>query len=110
MQNIETISIDAAAQLLGVSAGKIRRMLESLELAAVRVDKEQRIPVDFIQEDAPLQSLHGTLTVLADAGITGRSAIEWLFAKNEQLDAAPIEMLRAGRKKPVRAAAAMLAL
>ncbi|MBT1018237.1 helix-turn-helix domain-containing protein [Canibacter sp. lx-72] len=111
MENIATYSIEETAEIIGLSQSKVRRMLQDNELAAIKADGEVRVPQEFLLDGTPLATLQGTLTVLADAGIKGEAAVQWLFTANEQLDnLAPVTALREGRKKPVRAVAALLAL
>ena len=54
-----------------------------------------------------LASLHGTITVLADAGFSDEEAIVWLFTQDDLLGTTPIDALRAGRKTEVRRRAAL---
>ena len=102
------ISIDQAAELLGLSAGKVRRLIEEHYLFAVRVDKEPKIPAHLIIDGEPLSSIRGTILLLLDIGLKLEEAIDWLYLDNDNLDETPIAALLKGHKAPVRRAAQTL--
>lgn len=94
---------DAAARMqLPVSA--LRRMIAEGKLLAIRRDREDQIPVDFLAEPTddgdpavPVKGLAGTITLLRDAGFASAEAIGWLYAADDTLPGTPIEALRADR-------------
>ena len=94
---------------LGVTPGRVRRLIEDRHLLAVRRDGVLRMPEDFLDGAAPLSELRGTLIVLADAGFSDDEAMEWLLSPEESLGVAPIDALRSGRKAEVRRVAQALA-
>lgn len=103
-------TLKEAGEALGLPPGKLRRLIEEQSLLAVRHDGEPRIPVDFVQDGEPLPGLRGTLILLADCGITGHEAMEWLLSPDDALGEAPVDALRAGRKTRVRHSVQLLAL
>nr|WP_237462870.1 Rv2175c family DNA-binding protein [Leucobacter chromiireducens] len=92
-----------------LTPGKLRRLIEDHQLAAVRIDGVLMVPVEFVQGDHPLPSLRGTLLALLDAGFADDEALDWLFEVNEELGERPIDSLVAGRKSAVRRATQSLA-
>lgn len=98
----EYYTVPDLVELFGVTPGKVHRMIEQRQLAAVRKDGVVSVPKLFIQGTEPLPSLHGTLIVLHDAGYTEDESVSWLFDEHAGLDVAPIHALRAGRKAEVR--------
>ena len=61
------------------------------------------IPASFFREDRPLPSLRGTITVLADAGLSDEEVIAWLHAPEDSLEGgSAIASLHAGAKTEVR--------
>lgn len=100
--NHEWISRTEAAKLLGISAGRLHRLEEERYLMCVRIDGELRMPRAFIRGGEPLAGLRGTLTLLADQGISGDEAMVWLLSEDAVLGETPIAALTAGRKSPVR--------
>ena len=108
----EWLTVPDVAERLGIDAGKVRRLLQERKLVGVRRGDPRvlSIPAKFLvaaPQDADadwiaLQSLAGTLTVLADAGFADDAAIAWLFTDEESLPGTPIDALRAGHKTEVR--------
>lgn len=102
------LTIDEAAAQLGISASKVRRLIEEHSLFSVRVDSQPKIPADIIVGTEPLSSIRGTLIQLHDLGLSDREAIEWLYTENDILGERPIAALLKGHKAPVRRAAQAL--
>jgi excisionase family DNA binding protein len=102
------LTIDEVAQALGVSASKVRRLIEEHILFAVRVDKEPKVPAHLIQNGEPLSSIRGTMLLLIDMGFTESEAIDWLYSENDNLGITPMAALLQGHKAPVRRAAQAL--
>ncbi len=103
------LTIPELVERLGLSPGKIHRLIEDRQLLAVRRDGVLRVPEVFLRDDEPVRELRGTLVVLADSGFTDDEAMRWLLEHDGALDASPIEALRAGRKAEVRRVAQALA-
>ena len=99
------LSIDEVAEMLGISHGKVRRLIEEKYLFSHRVNREPMIPADIIVDGEPLSSIHGTLVLLADLGMSDAEAIAWLYDVNPELGTEPMTSLLAGHKAPVRRAA-----
>lgn len=102
------LTIDQAAEQLGISASKVRRLIEEHVLFSVRVEKQPMIPAHLIQNGEPLASIRGTLFLLLDCSLTLDEAIDWIYAENEILGRTPISALLEGHKAPVRRAAQSL--
>jgi len=104
------LNYQEAADLLGVSKGKVARLVEDKQLFSVRIQKEPMIPAEIIVEGEPLSSIRGTLIVLEDAGFNSEQAAEWLYEYQEELDETPMQSLVRGRKSAVRRLAQSLAI
>lgn len=104
------LSYDEAAKLLGVSRGKVARLVEDKYLFSVRIEKEPKVPSEIIVDGEPLASIRGTLIVLEDAGFDPQQAAEWLYEFQDELDESPIQSLIRGRKSAVRRLAQSLAI
>ena len=100
-----------AAQLLDVSITKVHGLLDERALAALRVGERRirSIPAAFIQDGHVVESLKGTIVVLADAGYSDEELITWLFTSDDSLRGRPIDALREGRKTEIRRRAQSLA-
>jgi len=105
----EFFTIPELVELLGVSPGKVHSLIEQRHLAAIRVDGVLKVPAQFLLDGEPLPSLHGTLMLLHDAGYSEDEAVAWMLSADADLDVAPIQALRAGRKSEVRRIAQSLA-
>jgi hypothetical protein len=105
------LTIPDLVERLGVSPGRIRRLLEDRHLLAAKLDGVLQIPEDFLEPSGtePLRELRGTLIVLGDAGFSDEEAMDWLLSPEESLGTAPIDALRSGRKAEVRRVAQALA-
>ncbi|WP_104140687.1 Rv2175c family DNA-binding protein [Arthrobacter sp. ZGTC131] len=99
------------AQLLDVSITKVHGLLDERALAALRVGERRirSIPAAFIQDGHVVESLKGTIVVLADAGYSDEELITWLFTSDDSLRGRPIDALREGRKTEIRRRAQSLA-
>lgn len=104
------ISVPEAAELLGIPAGKVRRLIEEHHLIALKRDGVIQIPAEIIIDGEALPSLPGTIIVLLDAGLEYESAFRWLYTFDESLPGTPMEFLLKGHKSAVRRLAMMLAL
>ena len=104
------LSYDEVADLLGVSKGKVARLVEDNFLFSVRIEKEPKVPAEIIVDGEPLASIRGTLIVLEDAGFNPEDSAQWLYQFQEELDETPIQSLVRGRKSAVRRLAQSLAI
>ena len=116
MSTVETLVGDwlplpDVAQLLDVSITKVHGLLDERALAALRIGerKIRSVPAAFLQDGHVVESLKGTIVVLADAGYSDEELIAWLFTPDESLRGRPIDALREGRKTEIRRRAQSLA-
>ncbi|MGH3026106.1 MAG: Rv2175c family DNA-binding protein, partial [Gaiellaceae bacterium] len=59
-------------------------------------------PAEMLVDGAVVKGLSGTLTLLADHGLTEEESLEWLFTPDESLPGRPIDALRGDRGREVR--------
>ena len=116
MSTVETLVGDwlplpDVAQLLDVSITKVHGLLDERALAALRVGerKIRSVPAAFLQDGHVVESLKGTIVVLANAGFSDEELIAWLFTPDDSLRGRPIDALREGRKTEIRRRAQSLA-
>ena len=106
------LTLPEVAERLGTDVGKVRRMLQEGQLLAVRRGPGNvlSVPERLLGPDGLLVHLPGTVTVLADSGISGAEAVRWLFTRDDSLaGGSPIEALHSGHKTEVRRRAQALA-
>ena len=116
MSNIESLvgewlPLPDVAELLDVPITRVHSLIDERALAAVRVGERRirSVPVAFIQDGQVVDSLKGTIVVLADAGYSDEDLIIWLFTADDSLRGRPIDALREGRKTEIRRRAQTLA-
>lgn len=102
------LTIDEVAELLGISSGKVRRLIDEHVLFSYKLDKQPMVPANLIIDGEPLSSIRGTMILLLDLGLSVAEAITWLYELNSELGTEPITALLAGHKAPVRRAAQAL--
>ena len=107
---METLTPAEVADVLRISANRVRQLLRDRKLMAVPGSGGSRIPADFLQDGAVLKHLPGLLTVLKDGGFDDEEAFEWLFRADESLPGTPVEALRNNRHTEVTRRAQALAL
>lgn len=112
-KSLQLLSLDEVSDRLGLSIGKVRRLIEEHDLISIKDGKELKVPSDAIHGSEPLHGLRGTVILLKDAGLSIDEIVEWLYTPNENLanhESTPMAALNAGHKSPVRRAAQMLAI
>lgn len=94
---------------IGVTPGRVRRLLDDHYLVASRRHGALSVPAAFLVDGAPLSSLRGTVIALQDAGFSDDEVIDWMFAEEDTLGRSPIAALLDGHKSAVRRVARTLA-
>ncbi|GGR37880.1 MULTISPECIES: Rv2175c family DNA-binding protein [Agromyces] len=105
----EWLTVPELVELLDVSPGRVRRLIDDRHLLGRRIDGVLKVPADFLRDGAPMPELHGTAMVLHDVGFSDEEALDWLIGEEDSLGTTPIAALRAGRKAEVRRVAQALA-
>jgi hypothetical protein len=109
----EWLTLPDVAERLDLKVTLVRRLLQERQLVAVRrgANNVLSVPAKLVGPQGPLPELPGTLTVLADSGYEGESALRWLFTPDESITGGtPIDALLAGHKTEVRRRAQALAI
>lgn len=103
------LTVNEAAQALGVSPNRIKQLIRDHHLLGVRRAGILSVPRAFVAGDHVLKGLPGTLVVLDDCGFSTEEALRWLFTADDSLPGAPIEAIAANRGTEVRRRAQALA-
>lgn len=98
----ELLTMNQAAELLGIYPHRMKQLLRDHLLFAVQSEEGRwMIPavtiVDSPEGWIPMFNLPGTLTLLADAGYNQEETARWMYTYNEELEETPIEALVQGR-------------
>ncbi|WP_436773924.1 Rv2175c family DNA-binding protein [Yinghuangia sp. YIM S09857] len=106
------LTLPEIAEMFGVEVTRVRQLLKERQFLAVRRGESRslQVPAAFIQNNATVKGLAGTITVLSDAGFSDDEMLEWLFTEDASLPGTPIEALRGNRKTEVRRRAQALAV
>ncbi|MDY3048638.1 MAG: Rv2175c family DNA-binding protein [Rothia sp. (in: high G+C Gram-positive bacteria)] len=105
------LTIPDIAQALDLKVTRVHNLIAEGSLLALRDPESgvRKVPALFIRQDRVLESLKGTLSVLADAGFSPEESISWLYTADESLPGRPIDALIDGRKTEIRRRASALA-
>lgn len=112
----EWLTVPDLAERMGTNAGVVRRLLTDRRLIGVRRGERGilSIPARFLIATEigtlePVPALHGTLVVLADAGLSDEAIVRWLFTPDPSLETlgadrprTPVDALVAGHKTEIR--------
>lgn len=104
------LTVPDVSEMLGVTPGRVHRLIEDRQLLSRRIEGVARIPQDFFVDHAPLPEIRGTALLLHDGGFTDDEALEWFLNYDDTLGTTPLDALRSGRKTEVRRLAQSLAL
>lgn len=98
------LNLPDVAAALDLPITRVHSLISDRSLVSVRVGerKIRSVPADFLIDGAVLDSLRGTVVVLADSGYGDEDIIRWLYTEDESLPGRPIDALREGRKTEIR--------
>ncbi len=100
------LTIPDVAERQNVPLALVRKQIQDRELVAVRRGERHvlSVPELFLDQGAPRPELRGTVTVLADGGMSDVELLIWLFTSDATLPVpgAPIDAIIAGHKTEVR--------
>lgn len=89
----------------GATLQQVKRWLQDREVVGQRGGENNvlRVPAGFFVDDGPLPALRGTITVLADGGMSDEEIIAWLHAPDESwVGGSAIASLHGNAKTEVR--------
>jgi Rv2175c C-terminal domain of unknown function len=107
--DVATLPVAEVATLLSVPVSRVHQYVRDGQLLALRRDGAVVVPSDFLENDAVVKGLPGTITVLRDGGYADDDILRWLFADDDSLPGTPVAALRAGRHKEVKRRAQAMA-
>ncbi|WP_153398661.1 Rv2175c family DNA-binding protein [Ornithinicoccus halotolerans] len=101
----EWLAVPDIMELTGASLTQVRTWLRHRELVGMRrgPNNAVMVPASFVTQEGPVQTLRGTVTVLADGGMEDAEIIDWMHRPDDTLEGgSAIAALRAGRRAEVR--------
>jgi hypothetical protein len=96
------LPLPEVAQRLGLPVTRVHQMLRDGHLLGVRRDGVALVPAEFLNGDAVVKGLTGTVTLLRDAGFSAEEILRWLFTEEDSLPGTPIGALRTDRGREVK--------
>jgi hypothetical protein len=98
------LSLDEAADQLGVTPNRVRQFSREHQLVVLRRPggRGLAVPAKLILDGQVVKGLGGTLTLLSDRGLSDVESLEWLFTADDSLPGRPIDALRENRGREVR--------
>lgn len=98
------LNLPEVAQALDLPITRVHSLITERALVSVRIGERniRSVPEEFLVDGAILDSLKGTVVVLADSGYGDEDIIRWLYTEDESLPGRPIDALREGRKTEIR--------
>ncbi len=107
--DVATLPVAEVATILSVPVSRVHQFVRDGQLLALRRDGAVVIPSAFLEGDAVVKGLPGTITVLRDGGYADDDILRWLFADDDSLPGTPVAALCAGRHKEVKRRAQAMA-
>lgn len=106
---IPLLPLPEVATRLGLPPTRVQQQLRDHQLVALRRAKSLWIPEEFLDGDAVVKGLPGTVTLLYDSGYGPDEILRWLFTPDDSLPGTPIGALRGDRGREVKRRAQALA-
>ena len=107
--DVATLPVGEVAARLAVPVSRVHQFVRDGQLLALRRDGAMVVPADFLDGNAVVKGLPGTITVLRDGGYSDPEILRWLFADDDSLPGTPVACLREGRHKEVKRRAQAMA-
>ncbi|MGB7447768.1 MAG: Rv2175c family DNA-binding protein [Ornithinimicrobium sp.] len=92
-------------EMTGATQSVVRTWLQERDVVGMRrgVNRAVMVPSAFLTPEGPLKSLRGTISVLADSGLSDEQILQWLGEPDATLlGGTPIGALQAGHKAEIR--------
>nr|WP_262364376.1 Rv2175c family DNA-binding protein [Arthrobacter echini] len=98
------LNLPEVAEALDLPITRVHSLISDRSLVSIRIGERRirSVPAEFLLEGSVLDSLRGTVVVLADSGFQDEDIIRWLYTEDESLPGRPIDALRNGRKTEIR--------
>ncbi|MGB3828421.1 MAG: Rv2175c family DNA-binding protein [Ornithinimicrobium sp.] len=103
--NGDWLAVPDIMERTGRSLPTVRTWLQERDLVGMRrgPNHAMMVPSAFVTDQGPLKSLRGTVSVLADSGMSDDEILEWLGRPDDTLlGGSPIGALEGGHKTEVR--------
>jgi hypothetical protein len=100
--DVVLLPLPDVAKRLGLPVTRVHQMLRDGHLLGVRRHGVAAVPEEFLNGDAVVKGLTGTITLLRDADYSAEEILRWLFTVEDSLPGTPIGALRTNRGREVK--------
>ncbi|MCE0768661.1 DNA-binding protein [Pseudonocardia kujensis] len=107
--DIAVLPATEVAEILSVPRTRVHQLIKDGQLLSLRREGTTCVPADFLEGNAVVKGLSGTITVLRDGGYPDIDILRWLFTEDESLPGTPIAAIRAGRHREIKRRAQAMA-
>ncbi|MEU7817922.1 Rv2175c family DNA-binding protein [Pseudonocardia sp. NPDC049154] len=107
--DVAVLPATEVAEILSVPRTRVHQLIKDGQLLSLRREGTTCVPADFLDGNAVVKGLSGTITVLRDGGYPDTDILRWLFTEDESLPGTPIAAIRAGRHREIKRRAQAMA-
>ncbi|MFC5952339.1 Rv2175c family DNA-binding protein [Pseudonocardia lutea] len=108
-EDVAVLPATEVAQILSVPRTRVHQLIKDGQLLSLKREGTVCVPADFLDGNAVVKGLSGTITVLRDGGYPDADILRWLFTEDDSLPGTPIAAIRAGRHREIKRRAQAMA-
>ncbi|MCF7548334.1 DNA-binding protein [Pseudonocardia sp. WMMC193] len=107
--DVAVLPATEVAVILSIPRTRVHQLIKDGQLLGLRRNDTTCIPADFLDGNAVVKGLPGTISLLRDGGYPDEDILRWLFTEDESLPGTPIAAIRAGRHREIKRRAQAMA-
>jgi len=107
--DVAVLPATEVAEILSVPRTRVHQLIKDGQLLSLKREGTTCVPADFLDGNAVVKGLSGTITVLRDGGYPDADILRWLFTSDDSLPGTPIAAIRAGRHREIKRRAQAMA-
>jgi hypothetical protein len=107
--DVAVLPATEVAEILSVPRTRVHQLIKDGQLLSLKREGTTCVPADFLEGNAVVKGLSGTITVLRDGGYPDTDILRWLFTEDDSLPGTPIAAIRAGRHREIKRRAQAMA-
>ncbi|GAA4681727.1 Rv2175c family DNA-binding protein [Pseudonocardia yuanmonensis] len=107
--DVAVLPATEVAAILSVPRTRVHQLIKDGQLLSLKREGTTCVPADFLEGNAVVKGLSGTITVLRDGGYPDADILRWLFTEDDSLPGTPIAAIRAGRHREIKRRAQAMA-
>jgi hypothetical protein len=108
-EDVAVLPATEVAEILSVPRTRVHQLIKDGQLLSLKREGTTCVPADFLDGNAVVKGLSGTITVLRDGGYPDTDILRWLFTEDDSLPGTPIAAIRAGRHREIKRRAQAMA-